>query len=163
MMTDVTFRSQLKRGSVFEFGLPVSESKNVLFAVKQQPVDVLPSNLKIRRVVLVEDDDMVATALALLMESMGIIVERYPNAKEALGGTQDHTESDFYLTDLRLPDLNGLEFLQAVQQRSAGTIKAAILTGDTSPDRLEVIKSSRWPVLFKPIKPSMLLRAMEDQ
>jgi PAS domain S-box-containing protein len=163
MMTDVTFRSQLKRGSVFEFGLPVSESKNVLFAVKQQPVDVLPSNLKIRRVVLVEDDDMVATALALLMESMGIIVERYPNAKEALGGTQDHTESDFYLTDLRLPDLNGLEFLQAVQQRSAGTIKAAILTGDTSPDRLEVIKSSRWPVLFKPIEPSMLLRAMEDQ
>jgi PAS domain S-box-containing protein len=164
MNTDVKVRSQLGRGSVFEFNLPIAQ------ALSHSPKTEPPRSgtkkliLGIRRVVIVEDDVMVSTGLVLLFESMGMIVQTFSSATVALESASAlGEEADFYLTDLRLPDLSGLEFLQALQQRRGRVIKAAILTGDTSPDRIEIIKSSAWPVLFKPIEPEQLLRVMEEQ
>jgi CheY-like chemotaxis protein len=89
-------------------------------------------------------------------------VVTFTSAKAALESDASHGEEfDFYLSDLRLPDLSGIDFLQALQRRQGRPIKAAILTGDTSPDRIGIIKSSPWPVLFKPVEPDKLLRVME--
>jgi CheY-like chemotaxis protein len=94
---------------------------------------------------------------------MGMKVEAFSAKATFESGSALIEDVDFYLTDLRLPDLSGLELLEALQQRRNSAIKAAILTGDTSPDRIEIIKSSAWPVLFKPIEPEQLLRVMEEQ
>jgi PAS domain S-box-containing protein len=162
--TDVTVRSQLGRGSVFEFSLPITQALCQQSKTDPKRPNAMMRNLGIRRVVIVEDDVMVSTGLELLFESMGMKVETFSSATDALESASTMgEEADFYLTDLRLPDLSGLEFLQILQQRQARAIKAAILTGDTSPDRIEIIKSSAWPVLFKPIEPEQLLRVMEEQ
>jgi CheY-like chemotaxis protein len=164
MNTDVTVRSQLGRGSVFEFSLPVTQT--FINSTKNEP---MPSssyrrNLGIRRVIVVEDDVMVSTGLVLLFESLGMSVVTFSSATAALQSASTLGEdTDFYLTDLRLPDLSGLEFLQTLQKRLGRSVKAAILTGDTSPERIEIIKSSPWPVLFKPVEPEQLLQLMEEQ
>jgi PAS domain S-box-containing protein len=160
--TAVTFRSQPGRGSVFEFYLPLVEAPATNISSQRTGNDRKITTVQTRRVVLVEDDCMVSKALTLLLESLGMQVTDFSCAMDALAYAQTR-EADFYLTDLRLPDINGLEFLHRLEQCSSKPVKAAILTGDTSPDRIEVMQSSRWPVLFKPIELSALLSAIEEQ
>jgi signal transduction histidine kinase len=160
MNTNVSVRSQLGRGSVFEIKLPLAELPAVPANRISRSSDVAFSNLTIRRIMVIEDDSMVSTALTVLLESMGIVVVHCANAASALIKVHSRDYIDFYISDLRLPDINGLELLQQIQRTKQQPIKAAILTGDTSPDRIEVINSSPWPVLFKPVEVTQLLEVM---
>ena len=160
MNTNVTVRSQLGRGSVFEIKLPLAELPAAPANRISRSSDVAFWNLTIRRIMVIEDDSMVSTALTVLLESMGIVVVQCANAASALIKVHAQDYIDFYLSDLRLPDINGLELLQQIQRTKQQPIKAAILTGDTSPDRIEVINSSPWPVLFKPVELTQLLEVM---
>jgi len=118
---------------------------------------------KIHRVIVVEDDTMVSAALVVLLQGMGMTVEVFSTATAAIERAGEfNEETDFYLTDFRLPDLSGLELLETLRLQSRRKIRGAILTGDTSPDRIETIKSSAWPVLFKPVEPERLFEVMEE-
>ncbi|MBV5336943.1 MAG: hypothetical protein J0653_02840 [Deltaproteobacteria bacterium] len=57
--------------------------------------------------------------------------------------------------------MNGIDLLNTIQQRSAATINAVLVTGETMPERIEMTSSARWEVLFKPIELGALLVAME--
>ena len=46
------------------------------------------------------------------------------------------------MNDFSLPGLNGLQLLDAIQQRLVIPINAVVVTGDTSPERIELITSS---------------------
>ncbi len=105
---------------------------------------------------------MVGAATKLALESYGITVTQYTTAEEALEDSAI-THADFYISDLRLPGMSGFELLDAIQQRSATPIKALILTGDTSADRITEMQSAGWPVLFKPVSLSKLISAIESQ
>ena len=162
---EVTFRSRPGRGTVFEIILPLFE---------ETPPEVVPemvpdvtiaedddcSDLVGRRVVLVDDDPMVAKSIALLFESMGIRIQAFSSAEQALD-SPELLAADFYISDFSLPGMSGLQFLDAVQQRSATPINAVLLTGETSPARITQAVSSRWRVLFKPVDLPRLLAAMK--
>jgi PAS domain S-box-containing protein len=164
MNSEVSVRSALGRGSVFEFLLPIVEPPAIAHrAIPNSPAITRPK-IKHRRVILVEDDAMVLTGIVLLLEDLGMKVRTFSTAKAALESNLDSTGTiDFYLSDLGLPDMNGMDLLQVFQRRCGRPIKAALLTGDTSPERIGMIQSSQWPVLFKPIDPDKLLQVIEDQ
>jgi DNA-binding NtrC family response regulator len=84
----------------------------------------------------------------------------YKTAEEALADP-DIAEADFYISDLRLPGKDGIEFLDAVQQWATKPVKAVVLTGDTAVNRIEMMRSTSWPVLFKPVDLASLLAAIE--
>lgn len=160
--TEVHCHSRRGRGTVFEFRLPL--------AIGQTAADKFPlpqisgdagdlTRLAGRRVVVVEDDLMVARAVALALEARGMIVSTCGSAEEAL--TQPGIlAADFYLSDFRLPGMDGLQFLATLQQRTEVPLKAILLTGDTSPDRIKLLQSSRWTVLFKPADVPRLLTTL---
>ena len=161
--TELVCRSRPGKGSVFEFRLPLA------FPAEREASARLDSRVLRneakpagRRIVLVEDDLMVGIATKLALESCGMAVTRYTTAEEALADSAV-ADADFYISDLRLPGLTGLELLDAIQQRSGKPIKALVLTGDTSGDRIAITQSSSWPVLFKPIDLSMLMSAIASQ
>jgi PAS domain S-box-containing protein len=164
MNSEVFVRSELGRGSVFELCIPLTKLSEILQEAKPSRPVIKSPKIKYKRVILVEDDAMVLTGIVLLLEDLGMKVETFSTARAAL--ESDLTSAgnvDFYLSDLGLPDLSGMDLLQALQRQRGRPIKAAILTGDTSPQSIGMIKSSQWPVLFKPIDPDKLLQAMEDQ
>ena len=163
--TEVVCRSQPGKGSVFEFRLPLADS---VVKQKKNPIErpVLDadaaSQITNRRVVVVEDDLMVATATQVSLESYGMSVTRYANAEDALADSEI-ANADFYISDFRLPGLNGVEFLDAIQQRSTKPIKGVVLTGDMSIERIGTTHSSSWPVFFKPIDLLSLLSVIESE
>ena len=162
--TEVTCRSRPGKGSVFEFRLPLAdESPKQVGNLNLEPDAGSDAALNLggRRVAVIEDDWSVAMAMKLSLESQGMRVKTYDNAEVALA-SPDIADADFYICDLRLPGLNGREFLDALQRQSAKRIRGLILTGDTSPERVEVVRSSGWTVVFKPIDLPALLSTIKS-
>ena len=157
--TEVACRSRPGKGSVFEFSLPLAEeplnqvAKRVL---QDGPDGDAAFSFDGLRIVVIDDDWAVAAAIKLALKSKGMSVTTYSNAEDALANP-DIAGADFYISDLRLPGMNGREFLDALQRRALQPIRGAILTGDTSAERVELATSSNWTVIFKPVDLSGLL------
>ncbi len=161
--TGVACRSRVGRGSVFEISLPLAHGSDdrasPVPAPATLPVDAC-SRFAGKQIVVVEDDPAAAAAIKLSLETHDIQVTLFATAEEALGNTAAMA-ADYYISDYRLPGMNGLDLLDAIQKSSAKPINAVLLTGDTSPQRIEQLaRYSRWTVLFKPIDLPRLLSAM---
>jgi PAS domain S-box-containing protein len=163
--TEVVCRSRPGKGSVFEFRLaladqtPKEEPRRIASAVINHAA---APRLARRRIVVVEDDVMVAKAIQVSLESIGMSVTTYGNAENALANSAI-ADADFYIADFQLPGMNGVEFFDLIQQRSTKHIQAVLLTGVTSSDQIDTTKSSPWTVLFKPVDLPTLLSAIEAQ
>ncbi|MBU1777756.1 MAG: response regulator, partial [Gammaproteobacteria bacterium] len=124
------------------------------------PESIAKARLVGKRIVVVEDDATVAEALKLTFEMEGARVTLFDTAEDALGGAQT-MGADCYISDYRLPGMDGLQLLDAIQAKSAAPIKAVLLTGNTSTAQISILQSARWEVLFKPVDLHQLLSAME--
>ena len=156
--TDVVCQSRPGRGSVFEFSLPLAGSERNRDARPPRKVRAARDRVK-RHAVVVEDDALVVSAIKVSLESIGMRVSAYGSAEQALS-SPDISDADVFISDFRLPGLNGVQFLAAIRQHSTKPFKAVILTGDTSRERIAESELSGWPVLFKPIKLATLLSAI---
>jgi len=165
---EVYYHSRPGHGSVFEIVLPLADEclalKNLApfqdAADELEPDEANYASVIGWRVVVVDDDPMVAKSIELLLESMNVRVRVFGSAERALN-SPDILGADFYISDFSLPGASGLQLLDAIAQRSSTPIKAVLLTGETAPDRVAQAVNSRWPVLFKPANLSKLLAAMK--
>ena len=153
---ELGFRSRLGRGTVFEVSLPLasalaaSDSGGAEPDPPAVPDDGVAAALHGWQVVVVEDDAMVAKAIELALRHLGVGVTVFADAEQALAWP-NLLGADFYLSDFTLPGANGLELLDTIAQAAASPINAALMTGETSPELLGVMRASRWPVLVKPV------------
>jgi DNA-binding NtrC family response regulator len=69
------------------------------------------------RVLVVEDEEKLRRVIQLELESGGYEVDGAPSAEQALGLA---TVSDLILTDLRLPGMDGLQFISELHARGIG-------------------------------------------
>jgi len=155
--SEIACRSHPGRGSVFEFSLPLIEAHT--------PVDQLSASNALsettnttfvsgKKIVVVEDDALVADSLIKLLHELGAEVLYFSNAEEAL--RNGATKADFYIVDYALGDgLTGTQFLETLQQRHE-PIRAVILTGETSSGFISQASGKPWPVLHKPVSYAML-------
>ena len=160
---EVRLRSRPGKGSVFELSVPLANAQNAhapAISASAPPVTVAPARLAGKRIVVVEDDEIVAESIKFSLELAGAQVTLFGTAEDTLGNA-DAMTADHYISDYRLPGMNGLQLLDAIQKNSAVPIKAVLLTGNTSPDQLALTQSSRWEVLFKPVNLPDLLSAIE--
>jgi CheY-like chemotaxis protein len=160
----VSCRSRLGRGSVFEISLPLAQGPGAQVMPVQTCATHMVSafgRLAGKRIVIIEDDAMAATALKSLLDAHGMQVTLFGTAEDALG-SMEAMEADHYISDYHLPGMDGLQLLHAIQTKSAEPIKAVVLTGNTSLDPITITQSSRWKVLFKPVALPELLSAMDS-
>jgi DNA-binding NtrC family response regulator len=121
---------------------------------------IVPTRLAGTRIVVIEDDASAAEAIKFSLGMSGALVTLFRTAEEALGSTEA-IAADYYISDYRLPGMDGLQLLDTIQKNSAVQIRAVLLTGNTSPEQVAIMQSSRWKVLFKPIDLHKMLSAME--
>lgn len=160
--TTITCRSQIGRGSVFEFRLPLDSATR---GVKQQNIAVPIQDNSFatgKRFVLVEDDKLVAQAMISLLEEMGGEVECFHSAEDALCHAKVE-QADYYIADYMLGGtLNGLQLLKQLGLKRGQPINAVLVTGDTSPTFMREAADCVWPVLHKPINISQLITSLSE-
>jgi CheY-like chemotaxis protein len=160
----VRVRSRVGKGSVFELSVLLAKESNEhapAIPASATLETVAKARLAGKRIVVIEDDVIVAEAVKFSLEMVGAHVILFGTAGDALGSTEAKG-ADHYISDYRLPDMDGLQLLDAIQANSTVPIRAVLLTGNTSPDQIAIMQSSRWKALFKPINLTKLLSAMTE-
>lgn len=156
---ELTCRSQIGRGSVFGFRLPLQNEPGEISPQAETAGNEVRRELFARnkRFVVVEDDQLVLQGMVTWLEEMGAEVKFFFSAEDALI-YPGITHADCYVVDFTLAGpLNGIEFLDQLVLKSGKHINAVITTGDTSNDFIRYAKECGWPVLHKPMHTSKLI------
>lgn len=159
---EVRLRSRVGKGSLFELCVPLADKscEHAMTIPVFPPDTVASTRLAGKRIVVIDDDAVVAEAIRISLEMSGAHVSLFASAEDVLENAEAMA-AGHYICDFRLPGMNGLQLLNAIQAKSAVPIRAVLLTGNTSPDQMAMTQSSRWKVLFKPINLPRLLAAIE--
>ena len=81
-----------------------------------------------RCVLIVEDDDNIATALQYVISREGLDQDRVGNGAEAMRRIRD-LQPDLVLLDVMLPEVSGYEICRSVRQdKSLGNVKILMMT-----------------------------------
>jgi len=113
--------------------------------------DNLPPSIK-ANILLVDDEPMVLKMLQTFLEAQGYQVVCAPGGHEALAIIEQQGHGiDLLITDIRMPDMNGIRLLEAVHQLLPA-LPALLMTGYTDFDLVvEGLKQHAFDLLFKPI------------
>jgi CheY-like chemotaxis protein len=118
----------------------------------------------VTRVILLDDNpDMVAT-MKLLLEDGGVEVVTCLHAAEALRAQRERT-ADVLVTDIFMPDADGLEVIQHFRKTWPDTRIVAISGGGrhVKGDYLEIARMAGADIaLRKPVDPNELIRIVLD-
>jgi len=115
------------------------------------------------RILLVEDSEDVLYLLRLQLESIGYAIDAATNATAALEAAQ-RRRPDVIVSDLRMPDIDGLEFIRRVRHiQSLASVPAIALTGASSDsDVQQAICNGFTAHLVKPAEATELSKLIEQ-
>jgi CheY-like chemotaxis protein len=107
------------------------------------------------RVVLIDDEPTIISLLGNVLRRHGFEVETYGSATECLDAHQCNSpcqqHADVILTDIDMPNVDGIEFLDLLHMRNCPCRHVALMTGSTLDDaRLPKIKKRGVKLFLKP-------------
>jgi two-component system response regulator FixJ len=112
-----------------------------------------------RTVFVVDDDDSVRRALALLLDSVGMKVVEYGSAEAFLTG-YDPEDPGCLVLDVRMPNMSGLDLQKELRARSL-EIPIVFITGHGDvPMSVQAMKKGAIDFLLKPFNDQQLLDAV---
>jgi signal transduction histidine kinase/ActR/RegA family two-component response regulator len=109
-------------------------------------------------VAVVDDDAIVLEAMTGLLAKWGCTTVCAASGAELLASLAGTARvPDLLLCDYRLRgSVSGIEAVEAVREEFNADIAAAIITGDTGPERLREVEASGLAILHKPVNPATL-------
>lgn len=148
-------QSEIGRGSSFSITVPLGVAEGT--GSQSTIGSVCLGSLWDKTVLFIDDDASIREGAAETMERWGCAVVTAESAAEALELMRvSGFVPDAMLVDYRLRNNEtGVAAIRAVQSRW-GNVPAAILTGDTAPDRLREARAAGYPLMHKPLTAAKL-------
>jgi two-component system response regulator FixJ len=113
-----------------------------------------------RIVHIVDDDKAVRQSLAFLLGSAGLTVRLYDSASAFLAGLSA-VKSGCLVTDMRMPDMTGIELLQQLRAKAC-RLPAIVITGHGDvPLAVEAMKAGAVDFIEKPFDQETILHAVQ--
>ena len=107
------------------------------------------------KVLLVDDDDLLVRSLKMLLWNEGLSVTTLTSGKEAIR-IIDEEKFDIIVTDIKMPDVDGLELVNRVRNSEINDIKETaviVITGCASDETpIEALKLGAVDYLLKPLE-----------
>ncbi len=117
-------------------------------------------------ILLVEDEEPVRFALGEALRKQGYTVEAVPTAEEALGRL-GAGRFDVVITDVKLPGLNGLEFVSRAKAHDPSLILIVMSGVATTREAMEALNRGAYDFFTKPFRVSelevVMRRALEKR
>jgi len=107
------------------------------------------------RILVVDDETNIRTALAKILEKAGYAVEAADSGDAALGLLQD-TVFDLVITDLKMVGPSGMEVLQAGKRLHPDTEVILLTAYGTIESAVEAMKTGAYDYVTKPLDPERL-------
>jgi two-component system CheB/CheR fusion protein len=156
-------RSEVGKGSVFTLSLPEGMDRTWVANVESDRAPASPPPLAAQQhVLLVEDDPAVRNATRMLLKVEGYRVTAVATIAEAVQSAETE-HIDLLITDYHLAGNEiGTTLITALRNRLGSTLKAILVTGDTSSAVKELPSDPCLRVASKPIKADALLTLMRS-
>ncbi len=116
------------------------------------------------QVLILDDEPIVGKRLVPALAKIGCAVESFEDPKKALQRIEEKT-FDIVVTDIRMDDIDGIEILEKVKERSDHT-KVIMITGYATVEvAREALGKGAFDFIAKPFKPNdlreVIVRAAE--
>jgi signal transduction histidine kinase/ligand-binding sensor domain-containing protein/CheY-like chemotaxis protein/AraC-like DNA-binding protein len=156
----INVTSEPEKGSCFTIQLPLTKTVKIETIIQTQPIvenatfDFSP--LKIKRLLIVDDDEMLRNVLKTIFSSICEIVEA-SNGEEALAEA-NKTFPDIIICDIRMPKMDGIEFCKTLKnQRNTCHIPFILLTAENDDQtKIQGLEAKADAYLSKPFNTKML-------
>jgi two-component system, cell cycle sensor histidine kinase and response regulator CckA len=157
---DITVKSELGRGSIFEIRLPRAEGELAPRPPRRAISERPPAAAT---VLLVEDDDQVRAAMFTMLAGEGYRVLQAASATEALRICASHPEPiPLLLTDVVMPGASGAELARAAAELRPG-LRVLFMSG--YPDDTIAqhgVLDPKVQLIAKPFTPDVLARRIRE-
>jgi two-component system response regulator FixJ len=118
----------------------------------------MPDNFVVH---IVDDDEAVRKSLAFLLSTAGLPVRVYESATSFLSALSS-LQAGCLITDVRMPDMTGIELLQRLRQKDV-MLPVIVITGHGDiPLAVEAMKSGAVDFIEKPFADEAILRAVRS-
>lgn len=109
-------------------------------------------------VVLIDDEPDVLDSFKMLLECFEFEVLAAESAADAIAGLRERDRvPDVVVADYRLADRKlGTDAIRLISEVSGASIPGIIVTGDTSPERIQEAFESGFRILHKPVRAESL-------
>jgi len=108
-----------------------------------------------KRILVVDDEEDILGLLSELLQRWGFEADTVTNGREALERFHGR-DFDLVLTDLKMPDMDGLELLRRIREENP-RVPVLMLTGFPTVDSaVQAIQEGAYDYLIKPINPEEL-------
>ncbi|MDB5437905.1 MAG: response regulator [Caulobacteraceae bacterium] len=108
---------------------------------------------------VIDDDEAVRDSLAFVLETSGMTVRTYESALEFLEQL-DRLGTGCIITDIRMPDMNGLDLIRRLKERGVDNPMIVITGHGDVPLAVEAMKAGVIDFLEKPFDEEALIRAI---
>jgi CheY-like chemotaxis protein len=137
-----------------------------LVGVLPGPVDDRPDTgetMAVKRVLAVENNELVLSFIELSLGTAGYEVDTAHNGKEALAKL-DHEVYDIIVSDVRMPEVDGVELCQELERRRAPVRQRMVLlsNADTLSEHRAFLDATGVARLAKPVALADLCGAVEQ-
>jgi two-component system, sensor histidine kinase len=151
-------RSEVGKGSTFAVVLPASNRRASASSTERQELLHREAQISTRHVLLVEDDEGVRNATRMLLKVDGYRVTAVSSLAEAVRMARSEERIDLLVTDYHLGNgETGSQVIAALRDVMGVSVKAVLITGDTSMAMRGLPLDTRLRMASKPIKAEELL------
>ncbi|MEQ1917346.1 MAG: response regulator, partial [Gallionella sp.] len=116
-----------------------------------------PQPLSGKRVLVVDDDQLVLTSTSTILTAWGGQVSLAGGLQSVQEMLSEGKDWDLIISDYQLGVAEtGLDVIRAVREQRSKDIPAILISGDTSPELLQLVNSAGHHLIHKPVKPAKL-------
>ncbi len=153
----VRFDSKENVGSTFEIFLPIVEKQ----LTKDELSSVSPARSGGERILLVDDEPLITSVGSELLGEMGYQVQAVNHPRQALSLLEkDPNAFDLIITDLTMPEFNGIEMVKKIREKHIST-PAILISGYNERIKAEEAKACGiGDILSKPCPAQTLIDAV---
>ncbi len=113
-------------------------------------------------ILLVDDDSSALESISRLLGIKGYRVYQYENAMEAMMMLQENTDIRVVVTDIVMPKISGLQFLEKIRSFNS-EIPVVMITAYPELDMaIEAIRNGAFDFILKPFKPEILVNTINN-
>ncbi len=113
-------------------------------------------------ILIIDDDKSILRIFARILQKQGYSTDTAETAQEALGKLEIR-EYDLALTDVKLPDMSGIDLLAKMHDARPDMVIIAITGFPSSEDETKALDGGAAAYLLKPVKAQELIRVVTEK
>ena len=153
----ISVRSQVGKGSVFAVELPAALSP-VVSGSSEPTTEITFTGFPGTLIMVVDDETAILDGMRILLQGWGCEAICAGSGADMMALLADCPKiPDLIISDFRLRQgESGIDVIRLLQEEFNERIPGVLITGDTSPDRLQEARASGFRLLHKPLQPAKL-------